>query len=209
MFLLYHELSPVSERNQVASRPVLMYDAPSGLRPFDAACGGKRVVTSQNEEPSPGCRFEITPNASLSWREAVIFFLGISTVSLTIAVSLAVQGLWLVLPFSGLELLALGWALYHVGLRNRSREIISIEGDTIYIRRENRVGRRTQDLKLRRAWVSVVMQPPEYRGHPERLLLRSHGDEVEVGRILTDDERKELARALRQRLNLRPANALA
>lgn len=163
------------------------------------------MVTTHCAASSPDCQFEITPNSSLSWRETVIFFCGISTVSMTIAVSLAMQGLWLVVPFSGLELIALGGALYYVGLRNQSREIVALTGETIYIRFENRIGKRIRDHRLQRAWARVDLRRSTHRGHPQQLLICSHGQEIEIGQILTDDERRYLARELDRRLQENPA----
>ncbi len=55
--------------------------------------------------------FIIRPNSSLSWRGNKIFFFMLFFVSFMIAVSFAMVGMWMILPFAGLEMLLLGSAL--------------------------------------------------------------------------------------------------
>ena len=61
----------------------------------------------------------IRPNCSLPWRGTVRFYLGIVIVSLGIAAAFAMKGIWLILPFAGLEMVALGAALYIVARDGR------------------------------------------------------------------------------------------
>ena len=68
-------------------------------------------------------RLVIGPNASLTDRQALVFFAGMCGVCLTIAAVFAGVGLWPVLPFAGLELAALAAALWVVVQRNRYREV--------------------------------------------------------------------------------------
>jgi len=54
----------------------------------------------------------LSPNCSIAWRDLVMFYLLTCVIALSIGVFFTLQGLWLVLPFSGLEMLALGYCLY-------------------------------------------------------------------------------------------------
>ena len=56
-------------------------------------------------------RIEICPNCSLSVRQAVMFFGSLCFISFAVAGMLAIQGFWPILPFAGLEMIVLGWAL--------------------------------------------------------------------------------------------------
>jgi len=49
-------------------------------------------------------------------------------------------------------------------------------------------------------WVRVQLLAGRERGWPSRLVLRSHGREVEIGAFLNDDERRELAQRLTELL---------
>jgi uncharacterized membrane protein len=64
---------------------------------------------------------------------------------------------------------------------------------------EKREAQRLSRYEFNRYWARLVVQPAG-RGRHARLAVQSHGCEVEFGRHLTDDQRLELARALRQEL---------
>ena len=54
---------------------------------------------------------------SISPRGLALVFALLAAVSMTIAVTFAVLGAWLILPFAGLEVLCLGAAFLHVARR--------------------------------------------------------------------------------------------
>ena len=138
----------------------------------------------------------LRPNQSLTWRECKLVFAGILAVSLVIAISFAVLGFWPILPFAGAELAALGGALYLCQSRGRCVEVISVQGSRVAVEK----GRNgpTQRWDFERAWVQVRLQRARVRGHPSRLILRSHGREVSIGDFLIEDERKLVAEALQR-----------
>ena len=138
--------------------------------------------------------FVIAPNQSMSWKELTLAYCIIAGVSLAIAGYFWVHGLTLVLPFSGLELLALGAALYITAWRGGAREVITITDDSVYV--ETGRARPEQRHDLQRYWTRVVLQRPWVAWHPSKLLLCSHGREIEVGRFLNEEERRGLAKIL-------------
>lgn len=156
------------------------------------------VVAEDVDSEGSGCRFVIRPNCSLSWQQTVQIFGGIAVVALTIGAFLTLMGAWLVLPFAGLEVIALGAGLYVCARRGAEREVISILPDRIAIER----GRYRPQFRceLLRAWATVHLLRASRRGYPSRLTIRSHGREVEVGACLVEEEREELAQALRRTL---------
>jgi uncharacterized membrane protein len=72
-------------------------------------------------------RFVLSPNCSISWSELVVFYLVICLFALAVGLFFTLQGLWLVLPFSGLEMLALGLGLHLTSRRVCRREIITFD----------------------------------------------------------------------------------
>ncbi|MCB1796165.1 MAG: DUF2244 domain-containing protein, partial [Candidatus Competibacteraceae bacterium] len=58
--------------------------------------------------------YVLRPNRSLSWRQNLGVFGGLCLVTLMLVLPLVSMGFWLVLPFAGLELLAVGIGLYFV-----------------------------------------------------------------------------------------------
>ena len=139
--------------------------------------------------------FVIAPNRSMTWKELLLAYSVIAGVSLTIAGYFWVHGLTLVLPFSGLELLALGAALYITAWRGGAREVITITDDSVYVEAGRAGPEQRHDFQ--RYWTKVVLRRPWVAWHPSRLLLCSHGREIEVGRFLNEEERRGLAVILR------------
>ena len=125
-----------------------------------------------------------------------------SLVLITFAISLAfaLHGAWLILPFAGVEMLVLYLAFRYIAQHAGDFESISIDGDRVLIERweTGRVSR----FEFNRYWAQVVLQR-EAREARDTLALRSHGRQVEFGRYLTDEQRREAARAIKQKLSSR------
>jgi uncharacterized membrane protein len=149
-------------------------------------------------------RFVLGPNASLSVRGAWIFMLWISSATLGAATWCAVHGFWPVLPFAGLELAAVGWALVVSMRRNRYREVVSFERERVRIEFGVTGQGAATEVDLPRAWTRAWIERDAGRRHaPTRLLLGSSGQRVVVGRCLTDEEREALAQRFGTLLKVR------
>jgi uncharacterized membrane protein len=135
--------------------------------------------------------FQIAPNCSLRPRSAVLFFAGICLVSFSIAGTLAFLGMWPILPFAGLEMLVLGWAL-HASLRRRNHSQTILLTDDL-VRVETRSGERCEQIEFTRHWAQVKLRRAHIRLHPSRLTIESHGRSYEVGGFLNEEERRALA----------------
>lgn len=134
---------------------------------------------------------QIAPNCSLRPRTAALFFASICAVSFTIAGLLAMRGLWPVLPFAGLEMLVLAWAL-KISMRRRfCSQTIRLTDDRVLV--ETRNGARIQRIEFTRHWARVKLRDAEFRLHPSRLLIESHGRTCEIGGFLNEEERRALA----------------
>ena len=143
--------------------------------------------------------FVIAPNQSMSGKELLLVFIGIAGVTLAIGAYFWLHGLTLVLPFSGLEVLALGVALYITAWRGGAREVITITDDSICV--ETGRSRPEQRHDFQRYWTKVVLRRPWVAWYPSKLLLCSHGREIEVGRFLNEEERRGLAKVLRSAIH--------
>lgn len=122
----------------------------------------------------------------------------VAAVSLAIGGFFAWRGCWPILPFAGLELLAVGAALVVSLRRNRYREVLSFEDCRIRIE-SGELGRGPRmQIELQRGPTRVLMEPGPHRTSPMRLVLACGGQRVEVGHCLTDAERERLALRLRQ-----------
>lgn len=142
----------------------------------------------------------LRPNLSLSWRQAKIFLALMALVLAALASGFAAAGLWTVLPLAGAEWLALAASFYLVQRRgHRQMEVISVKGERVAVRK----ARGPLQPVLRdfpRGWVRVRLRRPPFRGHPSRLVLTMHAEEVALGDFLAEDERREAADLLRRTL---------
>jgi uncharacterized membrane protein len=154
-------------------------------------------------------RIEICPNCSLSVRGALMFFGSLCFISFGVAGMLAIQGFWPILPFAGLEMLGLGWALKASLGRRFHRQTITVTDEQVCIESRDKVD--TSQVVFPRHWAQVKLRRPASRLHPSRLTIESHGRQCEVGSFLTEAERRGLALRLQRlvgRINESPSLAL-
>jgi uncharacterized membrane protein len=139
---------------------------------------------------------EICPNCSLSVRGARAFFAGSCVVPLGIGALLAWRGFWPVLPFAGLELMLLAWALNQALQRRFHRQTITVTDTDVSI--ESRAREACARVVFPRHWAQVKLRRPAARLHPSRLTIESHGRQCELGSFLTEEERRGLALRLQR-----------
>lgn len=137
------------------------------------------------------------PNFSLTSQARLRLFLVLALLPLIIAIAFATAGIWLVLPFAGLELFALGYAFYYISLHAQDYEDITITNNCLTIEKRN--NKQTSQTTLNPYWAQVVIEP--ISSGETRIWLRSHGKSIEVGCYMNSLERIELARKLQARLS--------
>jgi uncharacterized membrane protein len=141
-------------------------------------------------------RIEICPNCSLSEHGARLFFAAACVVPFGVAGVLAYKGFWPVLPFAGLEMGLLAWALSASLERRFHRQTITVTEGEVSI--ESRERRRCERVVFPRHWAQVKLRRPAARLHPSRLTIESHGRQCELGSFLTEEERRGLALRLQR-----------
>jgi uncharacterized membrane protein len=149
----------------------------------------------------PDTQLVIGPNASLSVRQAWLVMGGLCLVGLGIAGGFTLLGFWPVLPFAGLELVAVGAALWVSMRRNRYREVVRFDGEVLRIEFGMLGQGASSAVELPRSWAQLVVERGATAHEPSRLWLRCSGQRVEIGRCLTEVERERLAGRIRQLLN--------
>jgi uncharacterized membrane protein len=153
-------------------------------------------MVSSTVDSKRNWRIVIRPNRSLTRRQLQFAFVVVATVCLSIACVFAAFGLWPVLPFAGAEVLAVGIGFYLSALGGRETEVVSVLSDTVAVEKgRRRIRERTE---MQRAWLQIRLLRSRLRWYPTRLVLRSHGKEVELGGFLTEPERRRLAGELHQ-----------
>ena len=156
------------------------------------------TVTDMDQELSAPLQFIVRRNQSLSWRGNKLFIYFMAVVSLGIAGMFALQGLWLILPFAGLEILVLTVALYTCSLRCRDQEVVTVEEHLVVVEKGRQKPR--EAWKFERAWINLELVKSPFQSHPSKLIIRSKGNETEIGKCLTNDERRSLSESLAKAL---------
>ena len=138
-----------------------------------------------------GYRLILTPNCSMNWRHLLVFYFLTCAVAIVIGLLFALQGQWLILPFSGIEMLVLGAVLYITSRKSNRREVITVNKDRVMIEK----GRRRSEHQwiFKRCWIRLLDELGGESRPRRKLALGSHGRYTEVGDFLNNIEKDELA----------------
>jgi uncharacterized membrane protein len=147
--------------------------------------------------PADGFVFHSQPLCSLTRDQERLVFWGLVLVCFGVAIGFAALGYWLILPFAGLEIGLLAWALDAMRSRKGDYETLLIDGDKVIV--EWCDGKRRGRREMNRHWVCVMCDCAT-PGRNCHLSVRSHGRETEVGHYLSDEARLQLAATLRSKL---------
>lgn len=135
--------------------------------------------------------FHTSPHCALDGRSRWLAWVVIAIPPIGVGLWMAANGAWLVLPFSGAEVVALGWGLYEVGRRSRDWERILATEQDLLIEVMERGKPAFSVFPL--FWVRVFLE----EGNFPKVLVRAYGKTVEVGRFLGEEGRRTLASDLR------------
>ena len=130
-------------------------------------------------------------NCSMSPTQLIAFYLSLSAWSLVIAFACWWRGATLVLPFAGIEIIAVGIALYVYARHAADRERLTLEPGRLTV--ECTIGLRTDQAAFAPGWVRIE---PE---HGDRSLIEvsGQGQRIAIGRFVRPEHRRALADELR------------
>jgi Integral membrane protein len=139
----------------------------------------------------------IRPHRSLTPASARRFIFAVAVGTFAVAIFFTARyGFWPILAFAALEIVALSWAVRASMRSGMVAETITITHDQVRI--EHREEGNHRFAVFPRHWARVTLHAPLAALHPSRLVVESHGRACEVGRFLTEDERRGLAVQLKQ-----------
>jgi uncharacterized membrane protein len=141
------------------------------------------------------------PNQSASWRANVLLLLAISIPVLTIAVVFALLGAWLILPFAGAELLALGAALHYANWKQQYQQVITVSDDSVCIDQ----GRRTPSRRWRfaRQDTGLTITTEQHPWDGPGLCVHDRKDRVMLGEFLNREDSMKLIALLEGEFRVR------
>jgi uncharacterized membrane protein len=145
-------------------------------------------------DPSPFVHHSV-PNRSLDVRGRRIFLGAIAVTTFGVATMAAALGAWPVMPFAGVEVALVALAFHLVGRHDADFERLEVGPLAVSV--EWRYARSSARFVANLPWARLVVRE---RGEQCSLGLAYAGRVVPLGRLLSDDGRRELARRLRGRI---------
>jgi uncharacterized membrane protein len=140
--------------------------------------------------PAAARHFDLAPHCSLTPRTALLFFASVCFTTFGVAGVATLMGYWPVLPFAGAEMLLLGWALKTSMDRRHEHEHIDVTESEVIIEYSRGTPAR---VVFPRHWARVKIRHPKSPLHRAHLVIESHGRAYEVGKFLSEEERRQLA----------------
>lgn len=144
----------------------------------------------------------LKPNNSLTTKGGLKVISMLAGIVLLVAFGFTNMGAWLVLPFAGLELIAISYAFYYMHRHSADFESITIANDQVVV--EKKDDKKITKTVFQRYWAQVNIRKVvdnTYMNGGSGLFINSHGNEVEFGRkYINDEQRVMLARELKQKL---------
>ncbi|AKJ27786.1 DUF2244 domain-containing protein [Caldimonas brevitalea] len=141
-----------------------------------------------------GVEWVLKRNCSLSPAQLGLVYASLCVLSLVIASCFWALGARWVMPFAWVELIGLGAALLAYARHAGDSERIALQDGRLRVERHD--GSREVCVEFQQAWVRVEPQ----RGDDALVLLSGQGRQVEVGRHLRPELRRNLAEELRTAL---------
>ena len=156
-----------------------------------------RGLRGADQHADRGYEFVSCPNRSLSPKQQQLVFWGVVIPCMAIAIFFAGLGYWLVLPFAGFEIGLLAWAFENIRVHGGDYESITIQGDRLDL--EWRYAGNTGHRVFNTYWTQAECVCEQHENRC-RFCVRSHGESIELGRFLNDQDRIKLAQTVRANL---------
>jgi uncharacterized membrane protein len=143
----------------------------------------------------------VRPDQSSSWRTNKLMLLALAIPSLGAAILFALAGAWPILPLAGIELGALGTALYWVNRKLQYRQVITVNGDSITIDKGYEAPREHWQFKRDKAGIGVI--PESHPWDAPSLSVHDRHECVQLGEFLSRDDTLRLLGLLSKEIRVR------
>lgn len=140
----------------------------------------------------------LRPAPPLSAQAMVLVLSAVAFANFVFGVVFVLKGAWPVMPFMGLDVLLLAWALRACRRAAQTYEHVVLTLSRLHIARHPHRGA-PSEISLNPYWLNVRIE--EEAEQPRHLLVSSHGRSLELGWFLAPEERLRLAESLRHALN--------
>jgi len=157
------------------------------------------MITSDFDQASVSGRIVLRPNQSWTWRANTYFVGTLMVISLTIAVTFTLQGMWVILPFTVLEMSVLLACLYYCVRRTHVQEVLTFSPEWLVL--ERGINRPQLRVEFQRYFTRFFVLGPRHPWYRKQIALRCRDREMEIGSFLSSDEKDDLVRQLRDMIH--------
>jgi uncharacterized membrane protein len=140
----------------------------------------------------------LRPSPPMSAKALAIVVAVVAVVNLAFALYFVSHGAWPVTPFMGVDVALLAWAFRESRIAARSYERITLRSSELRIEKHPAKAAATE-AAFNPYWVRVDLVP--WTEYSNRLYLRSHGRELQVGAFLPPGARERFAQVLKAALS--------
>jgi uncharacterized membrane protein len=140
----------------------------------------------------------LRPSPPLSARTLATIVAVVAGINLVFMLYFIFQGAWPVAPFMGLDVALLAWAFRESRIAARAHERITLRASELRVEQYPAKGAPKQ-AAFNPYWVRVDLVP--WTEYSNRLYLRSHGRELQVGSFLPLGAREGFAQTLKSALS--------
>lgn len=137
----------------------------------------------------------LSPNRSANWKDIKKWLLVISAPSLIIALGWFFVGVWIILPFAGLELGLLSYLMYKVCYQNYREQHITIEKSAIIF--SSGIGTPDRKIIFKRPDCYLAVKQPKKPIENLELALKSDSETLTIGEFLNPKDRELARRSIR------------
>jgi uncharacterized membrane protein len=135
-------------------------------------------------------------NCSFSPKQVGLFYLSIVSFSLLVAIYFLVIGVWMIIIFTSLEIIALTIALYIYTRHALDYEKITIVGKQLLVERS--WGGKVEIVELNTIWTKLL----HAQNGGKDLVLKSASKEIPIGYFVGANDQEQFERDLGQYLGL-------
>jgi uncharacterized membrane protein len=162
---------------------------------IEADVGAVAITTVPPEDrkrsdPTVGLSLTARPNRSLSPTARRWVAAAMCAPVLVVALVVAAQGAWLVMPFAGIEVAMIVFAFRWLRAGDGDFETVTTLGHELVVQRS--VRGQFAEARFNLHWVQVVFEPAGI-ARKSVLALRSHGRTHPIGNLMTEAERSAAA----------------
>lgn len=143
---------------------------------------------------SGGVRYRLTPNRSISWPALVRVWLGLVALTSIVVLGMTLAGAWLVIPFAGLELAAVGAGLWYTARKCSRQEVVAFGASRVILEKGHQHPEQSWDWA--RPAVRVLLEEKPHPWLRERVCLCCDGEEVPLADFLNPRDSRQLVALL-------------